>query len=388
MMPVEVDTHNLALIELESGAIGQMMTSFDVWDSETPRLEIYGEEGTICIADPDPVHGANIFQGEVWLRTRDTARWTHQPRPTGREHWQVAANRHGFNHDARGLGLLDMAYAVRDGRPPRASGQLAYHIYETMEAMLASPARGRFIDVESRCARPEPLPENFPDSGRLASMPVRSLDLAEPFFSVRLITDEARFPISGKTIVLNLADTPVRIRAQSLGHPAIGDRGRNRARGHPPCSDRRALRRAWRRSGAACRDPQGLAVGLRCPRGGAAQRNPALHVAQGLGRALRLHLLSFRLGAAECRPAPRSRFLPRGPAFARCTLRSSASARCSNCREKDVSTLYLEEPMAPGTTHRPMYDEEGNYPWHQFETITPSIFMAVEMLPEGATPPN
>jgi hypothetical protein len=62
--------------------------------------------------------------------------------------------------------------------------------------------------------------------------------------------------------------------------------------------------------------------------------------------------------------------------------------KMQQCRERDVTTLYLEEPMAPGTTHRPMYDPDGNYPWHQFETITPSIFMAVEMLPEGATPPT
>ena len=61
--------------------------------------------------------------------------------------------------------------------------------------------------------------------------------------------------------------------------------------------------------------------------------------------------------------------------------------KMQQCREKDVNTLYLEEPMAPGTTHRPMYDDKGNFPWHQFETITPSILMAVEMLPEGATPP-
>ena len=44
--------------------------------------------------------------------------------------------------------------------------------------------------------------------------------------------------------------------------------------------------------------------------------------------------------------------------------------------------------MAPGATHRPMYDASGNYPWHQYETITPSIFLAVEMLPDGATPPK
>ena len=161
MMPVEVDTHCLGLVEFESGCIGQMMTSFDVWDSETPRFEIYGEEGTICIPDPDPVHGANIFGGEVWVRTRETARWTHQPRPTGRDAWQVAENRHGFNDNARGLGLLELAHAVREGRAPRASAEMAFHVCEAMQCMLDSPGLGRFVDIQSRCTRPDPLPESF-----------------------------------------------------------------------------------------------------------------------------------------------------------------------------------------------------------------------------------
>ena len=42
-MPVEVDTHSLSLLEFDSGVIGSMMI-FDIWDSETPRFEIYGEE--------------------------------------------------------------------------------------------------------------------------------------------------------------------------------------------------------------------------------------------------------------------------------------------------------------------------------------------------------
>ena len=161
MMPVEVDTHCLSLIEFESGVIGQMMMSFDVWDSETPRFEIYGEEGTICIPDPDPVHGANIFQGEVWLKTKDTARWTHQPRPKGREAWAVAENTHGYNYDARGLGLLEMSDAIRHGRPPRASGEMAYHVFEAMEGMLAAPGLGRFVDIESTCSRSDLLPESY-----------------------------------------------------------------------------------------------------------------------------------------------------------------------------------------------------------------------------------
>ena len=162
MMPVEVDTHCLGLVEFESGCIGQMMTSFDVWDSETPRLEIYGEAGTICIPDPDPVHGANVFEGDVWVRTRETARWTHQPRPTGRDAWQVAENTHGFNDNARGLGLWELAHAVREGREPRASAEMALHVCEAMQGMLDSPGLGRFVDLQSRCTRPDPLPESFP----------------------------------------------------------------------------------------------------------------------------------------------------------------------------------------------------------------------------------
>lgn len=82
-MDVEVDTHVQCMLAFSSGVIGSMIMSFDVWDSEIPRFEIYGEDGTICMPDPDPVHGANVFGGEVRYRTRETSRWTHQPRPGG-----------------------------------------------------------------------------------------------------------------------------------------------------------------------------------------------------------------------------------------------------------------------------------------------------------------
>ena len=161
-MEVEVDTHVQSMLEFSSGAIGSMTMSFDIWDSEMPRFEIYGEDGTICIPDPDPVHGANIFQGPVWYRTRKTSRWSHQPRPTGREQWQVAENTHGHNENARGLGLLDLAYAVQEGRKPRASGEMAHHVLDAMLCVLRSNETGRFETVESHCERPEPLPERFP----------------------------------------------------------------------------------------------------------------------------------------------------------------------------------------------------------------------------------
>ncbi len=167
-LEVEVDTHVHGMLEFASGVVGSMTMSFDVWDSETPRLEIYGEQGTICIPDPDPVHGSNIFQGDVWYRTRETSRWTHQPRPAGREQWQVADNGYGLNEDSRGIGLVEMAWAIRDNRLPRTSGKLAFHVLEVMLAILRSSQERQFIAITSRPPIPEILPQ--PNSKRLFSV--------------------------------------------------------------------------------------------------------------------------------------------------------------------------------------------------------------------------
>ena len=162
MMDVEVDTHSQSMLKFETGAIGTMTMSFDIWDSEMPRFEIYGEDGTISIADPDPVHGANIFDGDVLYRTKNMSRWSHQPRPTDRGPWQVAENPFGYNYNARGLGLLDMAYAIKEGRPPRASDTLSFHIFDVMDSLLQSCASSEQHKIESRCDRPPILPLDFP----------------------------------------------------------------------------------------------------------------------------------------------------------------------------------------------------------------------------------
>ena len=48
-------------------------------------------------------------------------------------------------------------------------------------------------------------------------MTIQNLDIAEPFFSVSMVNDEASLKITGRTIVLNLADNPIHIREQTLG---------------------------------------------------------------------------------------------------------------------------------------------------------------------------
>ena len=59
--------------------------------------------------------------------------------------------------DWRGLGLADMALAMRDGRLHRASGDLAYHVLDTMHAILDASHEGRHVDLTSNCERPARL---------------------------------------------------------------------------------------------------------------------------------------------------------------------------------------------------------------------------------------
>lgn len=161
---VNTDTHITASLEFECGAVVTLITSFDVWDSELPKMEFYGTKGALSINDIDPVDGPNLFGGDVLLRTEDNYRWIGMPRLTectSREWVQVSVE-HPFNStshqkNSRGIGLVDMAYAIAKKRPGRASGDMALHSLEVMEGILTSAREKKFIVPATTFTRPKPL---------------------------------------------------------------------------------------------------------------------------------------------------------------------------------------------------------------------------------------
>jgi predicted dehydrogenase len=62
------------------------------------------------------------------------------------------------NGNFRILGVADMAHAIRKNRPHRASGGLAFHVLEVMEAFQRSSDTGTHIEIESRPDRPAMIP--------------------------------------------------------------------------------------------------------------------------------------------------------------------------------------------------------------------------------------
>lgn len=137
---VDVPTHVAGIVDFANGAVATIITSFDVWAANLPRIEIYGSKGSLSVPDP------NGFGGPVKV-------WTSE-----RNQWVDASLTHGYFENSRGIGVADMAYALRSGRNHRASGELAYHVLDIMHAFHDSSDAGKHIKLESTCARPQPLP--------------------------------------------------------------------------------------------------------------------------------------------------------------------------------------------------------------------------------------
>jgi hypothetical protein len=51
-----------------------------------------------------------------------------------------------------------MAYALTAGRGQRPNGDLAYHVLDVMCAFDEASKSGRYVDIQSSCERPAPLP--------------------------------------------------------------------------------------------------------------------------------------------------------------------------------------------------------------------------------------
>lgn len=143
IIDVEVPTHVTGIMDFASGAIGTITTSFDVWASETPRIEIFGSEGSLSVPDP------NTFGGPVRIRLRGDKEWRELPLTCG------------FEPNGRGIGPSDMADAIRTGRLHRANGDLAYHVLDLMHAFHDASANGSHVAIESTCEKPALMPEGL-----------------------------------------------------------------------------------------------------------------------------------------------------------------------------------------------------------------------------------
>lgn len=140
VIEVKTPTHVAGVLDFEDGAIATLVTSFDIkGGTSLPNIEIYGSEGSLRVPDP------NTFGGPVFIR-----------RP-GQTEWEEVPLTHGYTGNSRGVGVADMAEAIRVNRPHRASGALGYHVLDAMHGFQDASVSGKHYAMTSRCDTPAPL---------------------------------------------------------------------------------------------------------------------------------------------------------------------------------------------------------------------------------------
>lgn len=143
---VDVPTHIAGVMDFANGAIGTIITSFDVYGSPNfSPIVVYGTEGTLAVPDPNGFGGTPKFKGK---RMKD---------------FMDVPVLHGHTENGRGIGAADIAYAVRSGRPHRASGDLAYHVLEAMWGFHDASDSGVHYTMKSTVDRPAALLADLPE---------------------------------------------------------------------------------------------------------------------------------------------------------------------------------------------------------------------------------
>lgn len=139
VIDVEVPTYLTGILELENGVIGNLMTTFDVHYTQQASFEIYGSEGTMIVPDP------NFFGQSIHVLRSETGEYKEIPLLFD------------YKENSRGLGLVDMAIALKNNRPIRANMEQTFHVLDVMTAFERSSKKKAREEISSTYTRQAPM---------------------------------------------------------------------------------------------------------------------------------------------------------------------------------------------------------------------------------------
>lgn len=138
-------------LRFESGVCGTLVVTGESF-METPRVEVYGSEGTLICPDP------NYYGGPVMLMRKGGSRFMEIPIT----HDHVTTNKFEgapgtWGDSRRGMGVAEMAWAIRGERPHRCDVGLHLHALELIHGLDVCTREGTVYTMETRPARPAAL---------------------------------------------------------------------------------------------------------------------------------------------------------------------------------------------------------------------------------------
>lgn len=130
----------VAVIELEGGLVVRLTATFWVGPGKQRGLEFHGSDGSLYLAS----------WAEFDSRLESSS--------DGEEYAAVPLVREPFRGIQWSRALVELADAIAEGRPHRASAEHAAHVVEILDAVEASRLGGHPVEVRSRFEQPSPMP--------------------------------------------------------------------------------------------------------------------------------------------------------------------------------------------------------------------------------------
>jgi predicted dehydrogenase len=139
-VPFHIDTPDFitAAIELESGVLVRLTTNFYVGGRHGKQkgIEFHGDLGSLYLSS------WQVFDAEVEFAEYGQP---YEPVPLVKE---------AYKGTEWGRAALDMAEAIKQDRPHRATGEQAAHVVEILVATAKSVELGRPVEIHSQFAPP------------------------------------------------------------------------------------------------------------------------------------------------------------------------------------------------------------------------------------------
>ena len=151
---VECPTTYFSTIKFKNGTIIRLTLSFDVISHLRNHIELYGEDGSMIVPDP------NMFGGSVLISKKLNSMWKNYK--TNRallgkiniRTQSSRANESPTNANYRGAGLSEMLQSIKSKKKHRCSGDLSLHVLNIIDAIQKSASSGKRKKITISCKKP------------------------------------------------------------------------------------------------------------------------------------------------------------------------------------------------------------------------------------------
>ena len=154
---VECPTTYFSTIKFHNGTIIRLTLSFDVISHLRNHIELYGEDGSMIVPDP------NMFGGSVLISKKLGSAWKNyktNQMTLGKINIRTQssrANESPTNANYRGVGLAEMIYSIQKKKIHKCNGNLSLHVLNIIDAIHLSAKKGKSKKITVKCDRPKPF---------------------------------------------------------------------------------------------------------------------------------------------------------------------------------------------------------------------------------------